>query len=159
MSRFLLGLLAVTLLQTTVVHRLTVVGIRPDLYLLFLFFLSFRAGPEAATGMGFLLGLYQDAFSGAPFGLHAFALSAVGFALSVAAEGLDASRVLARLVLLLASGLAVGGLTHLLLHFFKLGPPLGALFTVALPTALYTALLGASILGARHLRARLEVRL
>lgn len=159
MTRFLLGLLLVTLLQTTLAHRLGVAGIRPDLYLLFLFFLSFRASPEVATAMGFLLGLYQDAFSGAPFGLHAFALSAGGFALSRVAEGVDASRVFPRLVLLAGSGLAVGSLTHLLLHFFRLGPPVGALLTVVLPTALYTALLGAAILGARQLNARLEVRL
>lgn len=159
MSRFLLGLLLVTLLQTTVASNLAVAGIRPDLYLLFLFFLSLQAPPEAATAMGFFLGLYQDAFSGAPFGLHGFALSVVGFALSRVAEEIDASRPLPRLVLLAASGLAVGALSHLVLHFFRLGPPVGAFFTVVFPTALYTALLGAALLGARHLKARLEVRL
>jgi len=159
MTRFLLGLLLVTLLQTTVAHRLGVAGIRPDLYLLFLFFLAFRARPEAATGMGFLLGLYQDAFSGAPFGLHAFVLSAAGFVLSWAAEGVEATRLLPRLVLLAGSGVAVGALGHLLLHFFRLGPPASALLTVVLPTALYTTLVGAAILGAHELRDRLEVRL
>ena len=159
MTRFLLGLLLVTLLQTTLAHGLGVAGVRPELYLLFLFFLSFRARPEEATGMGFLLGLYQDAFSGAPFGLHAFTLSAVGYALSRVAEGVDVSRLVPRLVLLAGSGLAVGALSHLLLHFFRLGPPVSALLTVVLPTALYTALLGAAVLSARQLKARLEVRL
>ncbi|HEV8663461.1 MAG TPA: rod shape-determining protein MreD [Candidatus Methylomirabilis sp.] len=159
MIRFLLGLLLVTLLQTTLAHRVGVAGIRPDLYLLFLFFLSFRVRSEAATAMGFLLGLYQDAFSGAPLGLHAFTLSVGGFVLTGVAEGVDASRIFPRLVLLASSGLALGTLAQLLLHFFRLDPPVSALVTVVLPTALYTALLGGAVLGASRLKAVLEVRL
>lgn len=159
MIRFLLGLLVVTLLQTTLAHRVGVAGIRPDLYLLFLFFLSFRVRSEAATVMGFLLGLYQDAFSGAPLGLHAFTLSVGGFVLTGVAEGIDASRIFPRLVLLASSGLALGTLTQLLLHFFRMDPPVSALVTVVLPTALYTALLGGAVLGASRLRARMELRL
>ena len=109
--------------------------------------------------MGFLLGLYQDAFSGAPLGLHAFTLSVGGFLLTGLAEGVDASRILPRLVLLTSSGLALGTLAQLLLYFFRLGPPVSALFTVVLPTALYTALVGGAVLAAARLQARLEVRL
>ena len=154
MTVFLLALLGVCLLQPTIVPRLAIGGIQPDLFLVLVFGLSLSAGAELATGAGFLIGLYQDTLSGAPLGLNAFTLSLVGFLVSRLSRQLRMAQLPARFTMLFLAGV-VSGLTSLLvLRFFQFLRPLSSsLLWTVLPGAFYTAVLGVGLLGIPKLKA------
>lgn len=154
MKWFLPGLLACTITQAVLLSPLSLGGVRPDLFLLLVFFLSLRCGEEAATLQGFLIGLCQDALSGGPLGLRAFTYSLLGFLTSRLSHDLYTENLLAQFWLLLGGCAAAGGITLVLLTFF-LGPPplLTTFFWVIAPEALYTAVVGLLLLRLPHLRA------
>lgn len=60
---FVLGAL---LLQTTLVPSVEILGVRPDLTLLVLFFVSVRFGIMPGIWVGFALGLAQDVYAASP---------------------------------------------------------------------------------------------
>ena len=151
---FLLTLLGVCLVQPTIVPRLAIGGIQPDLFLVLVFGLSLSAGAELATGAGFLIGLYQDTLSGAPLGLNAFTLSLVGFLVSRLSRQLRTAQLPARFTLLFLAGVVSGLTTLLVLRFFQVLRPLSSsLLGTVLPGALYTAVLGIGLLDIPKLKA------
>src|SRR3989337_4264433 len=91
------GLLAVVVLQTTIAPWVQLGQVRPDRFLLVLCLGSFKMNPMQACLMGCLLGLYEDALSGAPLGLNAFTLSLLGHALVRVREEMDQNRLLPHL--------------------------------------------------------------
>jgi rod shape-determining protein MreD len=152
MMTFLLALVGACLLQTVIVPRLAIGGIQPDLFLILLFGLSLSIEPELAAAAGFLIGLYQDALSGAPLGLNAFALSVIGFLVSGLSQQVKTTQPVWRFALLCVAGLLSGLITLLLLRFFHAPRPLAsALLWTALPSALYTGMLGTGLLGVLRL--------
>lgn len=148
MIGFLVGLLGVCTAQSTVVPYLSIRGITPDFFLVLVLAAAVSAAPELATIMGFLAGLYQDALSGGPLGLHAFALTLVGFLASRASLHMETHRPHGRFLLLLAGGI-LSGLVGLAAWNFFLGarPVLPALEAVVVPEAFCTALWGVLILA------------
>jgi rod shape-determining protein MreD len=156
MTWFLPGLLLCAMAQAVLLGPLSVWGIRPDLFLLLVFLVSQRVSPEAATALGFLIGLCQDGLSGGPLGLHAFSDSLLGFLAARLSHHMYTDKPLALFWLLLGGSAAAGGITLALLTFF-LGPRLllPALFRVIAPEALYTAAVGLLILCLPQIRAAL----
>jgi rod shape-determining protein MreD len=145
---FLLALLGVCLLQSAVIPRLAIGGIRPDLFLVLTFGLSLSAGPEVATAAGFLVGLYQDSLSGAPLGLNAFTLSLIGFLVSQMSRQVRTTELAGRLGLLFLAGLVSGLTTLLVLRFFQVPRPwTSTLLWTVLPGTIYTTILGAGFLA------------
>jgi rod shape-determining protein MreD len=145
---FLLALLGVCLLQASIAPHLAIGGIQPDLFLILLLGLSLVVGPEMTAAAGFLIGLYQDALSGAPLGLNAFTLSLIGFLVSRLSRQVKTTQPVGRFVLLCMAGLLSGFITLLLLRFFHAPRPfIPALLWTALPGALYTAILGTGLLA------------
>ena len=156
MNWFLPGLLICALMQAVLLGPLSVWGIRPDLFLLLVFVVSQRSSPEAATVLGFLIGLCQDGLSGGPLGLRAFTDSLVGFLTARLSHHLYTDKPLALFWLLLGGSAAAGGITLALLTFF-LGPRLAvpAVLRVILPEALYTSAVGLLLLSVPRIRASL----
>ena len=58
--------LGALLLQTTLVPSVEILGVRPDLTLLILFFVSVRFGIMPGIWIGFALGLAQDVYAASP---------------------------------------------------------------------------------------------
>lgn len=115
----------------------------PDLFLLAAVYLALRAQAWRAVPWAILIGAVRDATSLDPLGTHAFVLGLVAF---VFCEGRrERGRVdpAARVLLAGAASLLAGWLY--LLRVLPYAPDLvsGAAFVDALPTALWTALLGA----------------
>ncbi len=156
MNWFLPGLLACALAHAVLLGPLSVWGIRPDLFLLLVLLLGQRVSPEAATLLGFLIGLCQDGLSGGPLGLRAFTDSLMGFLAARLSQHLYTDKPLALFWLLLAGSVAAGSITLGLLTFF-LGPPpfLAALLRVIVPEALYTAAVGLLIRWLPQIRVAL----
>jgi rod shape-determining protein MreD len=155
MRLFILGLLACASAQAALLGSIGVGDVRPDLFLLLVFFLSPRVSPEVATLQGFVIGLCQDALSGGPLGLRAFAYTFLGFLTAWLSHDLATEKPLAQLWLLLAGATGAGVLTFALLTFFVgLLPILPALGVIA-PEAAYTAVVGFLLLRLPRLRAAL----
>jgi len=133
--------------QTILLPPLSLGGIRPDLFLVLLFLVSRRLSPEAATGTGFLIGLCQDALSGAPLGLHAFSDSLLGFLTARLGHDIHTEKPLA-LFLILAGGTVTARAIALALLAFFFGPQplLPILVRGIAPEALYTAMVGMVVL-------------
>jgi rod shape-determining protein MreD len=151
---FVPGLLFCAIAQAALLDPLSVWGIRPNLFLLLVFLVSQRCSPEAATILGFLIGLSQDGLSGGPLGLHAFTYSLLGFLAARLTHQMYTDKPLALFWLLLGGSAAAGGIALLLLTFF-LGPWLlqPTLLRVIAPEALYTATAGLLILWLPQIRA------
>jgi len=152
-SWFLPGLLLCIIAQAVLLGPLSLMEIRPDLFLVLVILVSRRSSPETATLLGFLIGLCQGALSGAPLGLHAFTNSLIGFVIARLSHHLYTDKPFALLWFLLAGSAAVSGIRLALLTFF-LGPPplLPALLWVIILEALYTAAVGLLILSLPQIR-------
>jgi rod shape-determining protein MreD len=151
-ATFALALVGVCVVQAMAGQRLSVVGIQPDLFLVLAVGGSLGAAPEAATVMGFLAGLYQDALSGGPLGLRAFTLTLMAYAAAQVGRGMEASRPAAQFALLLGGTALAGATTLVTFSFFFGTPPLQeTLLWVLLPETLLTVALGTALLVALRL--------
>ncbi len=122
-------------------------AIRPDCFLLLVCLLTVRLGPEAATLQGFLIGLCQDALSGGPLGLRAFAYSLLGFVIASLSRNLFTDKPFAQFCFLLGGTTLTGLLTLGLVAFFLEMPPLfSTLLWVIAPEGLLTAAFGLLVL-------------
>ncbi len=150
------GLLGCAVAQEVLLPPLCVWGVRPDLFLLLVFFLSLQASPEGATLAGFFIGLCQDALSGGPLGLRAFSFALLGFLCARLGQAMYTDKPLAQFWLLLGGSAGTGLLTLILLSFFLEPPPLvRTLLLVVTPEALLTAATGLLLLRLPRLRASL----
>jgi rod shape-determining protein MreD len=155
-SWFLPGLLLCVVAQAVLLGPLSLMEIRPDLFLVLVILVSRRSSPETATLLGFVIGLCQGALSGAPLGLHAFTNSLMAFVIASLSHHLYTDKPFALLWFLLAGSGAVSGIRLALLTFFLSSPPLvPALLWVIIPETLYTAAVGLLILSFPQVRAAL----
>jgi len=151
----LVPLLAVVgLLQATVVSRVTIWGVFPDLPLLLVVSWGLLRGSRQGLLWGFVAGIIVDLFSGAPFGAATVSLMVVGFV-----AGLGENLVFRNLLLLLLTAFLATLVYDLLFLFMVqiLASPLpgtvqtvewsGSLVRVIGPSAVVNALLGLLILG------------
>jgi rod shape-determining protein MreD len=150
------GLLLSVVGQAILLEPVSVGGIRPDLYLLLVFFLSQRLTPEAATLQGFLIGLTQDALSGGPLGLRAFTDSLLAFLAARLSRDLYTETPLAQFGLLFAGSVGAGMLgLALFLFFFGAVSPVPAVLRVIIPEAAYTAAAGVVLFSLPRIRTAL----
>lgn len=136
--RDLFVLLVVLVLQATLLYRIEIAGIRPDLLVAFVVYIAWMRGPVAGTLVGFAVGLLQDLDAPGPLGLNAFAKSLVAFLVAKAGFRVHRSNLGVRFAFFFLAMLAhdivyFGVATH--------GEPrafLTQMLTIALPSALYT---------------------
>jgi rod shape-determining protein MreD len=128
-------------LQTTIVPVIEIAGIKPDLLLVALFFLSIRFGQMTAVWVGFFLGLSQDLFTPSILGQNALAKAVAAFLAGFFNERVMRLDIVFRMVLMLVV-FAVNDLLLDIIQFVKTGG--GRVFlelvTVTIPRALYSML-------------------
>jgi rod shape-determining protein MreD len=154
-------MIAVTLLQVTLIPRLSVWGVFADLPLLLVLSWGLLRGAREGAVWGFVAGLFTDLFSGGPFGAATLSLMAAG---ALSALGRN---VVFRHYLLLPPLIAFGGtVVYDLLFLLVLaatGQPvvwLGTVARIILPSAALNACLILIVLGLTrllHLRFSREV--
>ncbi len=155
MRLFVLSLLGCAAVQAVLLGPLGIAGVRPDCFLLLVFFFSPRLRPELATLQGFCIGLCQDALSGGPLGLKAFTYSLLAFVTASLSHKLFTEKPLAQFWLLLMGTACAGALTVVLLSFFLgMGATLPGLWVIV-PEALYTAAVGFLLLRLPQVRVAL----
>ena len=75
----LLIFIGTMVLQTSVLHRIPIGGMKPDLVLIIVVYLGLVKGAEVGTLSGFIFGLIEDVVSGTYLGSNALAKTIVGF--------------------------------------------------------------------------------
>lgn len=128
-------------LQSTLVPHFAILGVRPDLPMIALFYLALKAGMMPAIYAGFFLGLGQDLFSASLLGANALAKSVVGFVCGIFNERvMRLDPVLRALLMLLMFIIHDCLLTSV--HVMKSDGGAGTVFAelimVTLPRAAYT---------------------
>jgi rod shape-determining protein MreD len=73
-------LFGLALLQSTVMPKITLLGVHPDLLLMAVTSWSLLRGSEEGMLWALIGGISLDLFSGAPFGIYSLALLLIGFA-------------------------------------------------------------------------------
>jgi rod shape-determining protein MreD len=136
-----LVLLVVLILQATVVHRIAVAGVRPDLLVAFVVYFGWVRGPIPGVVGGFSVGLLQDLDAPGPLGLNALAKTVVGFIVAKAGFRVHRSNLGVRFFFFL-----LAMLVHDVIYFGvytagDFGAFVRQFVFVALPSALYTTVL------------------
>jgi rod shape-determining protein MreD len=137
----------VLVLQSTVLYRIEIAGIRPDLLVAFVVYFGWMRGPTAGTLGGFGIGLVQDLDAAGPLGLNGLAKTVVGFLVAKAGFRVHRSNLGVRF-----SFFMVAMLLHDFIYFAAITGGNGSEFLrqmifVALPSALYTTVVTLIILS------------
>lgn len=98
-------LVTLTLVDSTWMSSLAILGAKPDLGLLTVIWLSYRRGPLVGTSASFVSGLVDDALSSAPLGFGAFIKTLVAWLSSFLHGSLQLDHVF--MPLLLGAGMTL----------------------------------------------------
>lgn len=145
--RLLFVLYVTVVLQTVLTPSIAVFGVRPDLPFLIVLLVALHEGAAGGALAGFVAGLFVDASSTHVLGVSSLANGVIGFGVGSAAPRLVRGSLLARAIV----ALVTMALREQILFVF--GAP-GAFvagfrffFQVALPGAVYTALLAPPVMA------------
>ena len=138
-------LVVAVLIQSTVLARLRLAGVRPDLLVLAVVSVAVATDPTTGAVFGFVAGLVADLLFDLPVGVSALVYTAVGFAVGTVRVYLTSHRPLVHLVLAGAASLASVWCCGLLLRVFDLSSwatvtragPLVAIYNLLLTPLVY----------------------
>lgn len=133
------------LLQMLLASRVAVGEISPDFLLLLVAYFAIHRRPTQGAVTGFLIGLFQDLFNPGLLGLNALTKSVTGYGLAVAGSKYERESAVFLLMLFAVAAAAHDFLYLLFFTRLELGRFIILWFTVALPSALYTAVWGVLI--------------
>jgi rod shape-determining protein MreD len=138
---YVVAFIVLIILQTTLVEFISIKGIKPDLIICLLVYLSMKEGALAGIFGGFLMGLSMDVYSPQTLGTGSLAKSVIGYFTGLLDErNITLDEKYKLLVLLLAAVLHQLIISILV---FGLGPAIKIhLLSSILPNALYTTLVG-----------------
>ena len=139
--------LAAVVLDSSVAPEIEILGARPDFVVLIVAYTGLLMGARPATIVGFLLGLVLDSEQPEYFGLHALALSAIGYVTAVAWEHLVRGSVFVQIAVLFSASLLHDGIYYIVyyrnhpdmfLRFIARFGFLGGVYTAALAVVIFT---------------------
>ena len=113
-------LVVAVLIQSTVLARLTLAGVRPDLLVLAVVSVAVATDPTTGAVFGFVAGLVADLLFDLPVGVSALVWTAAGFAVGTVRVYVTSGHPLVYLVLAAAASLASVWCCGLLLRVFDL---------------------------------------
>ncbi len=76
-------ILCISLIQTTLLHHISVLGIQPDLFIVFLIFHSLNSKLERSVHSNWVIGLAKDCFTEGLFGLNTVLFVIMGYLISM----------------------------------------------------------------------------
>jgi rod shape-determining protein MreD len=120
---FLLSTGLITLavvLQSTLLHWVSIHGVKPDLGLIILVFVAIRRGSMTAQLSGFATGIVEDFLSLSPLGFHAFVRTVVGFLYGLTVGSIFVDPILMPLILTIVATLFKAFISSLLVSFLSI---------------------------------------
>lgn len=130
------------ILQVAAAPRMAMGQIAPDFPLMLVCYFAVSRKAQQASVAGFIVGLCQDLFNPALLGLNAMTKTLTGYFLSLASAKLEPDSWLLLTPLFGVTALAHDMVYLLFYTGLNLGQYFVLLFTVALPSAVYTAVVG-----------------
>jgi len=129
-------------LQVVALRKLSIGDISPDLALILCALLALYRGKTGGAVIGFFIGFFQDLFNPSLLGLNALTKTLIGFGF-----GHMGTKILPEKAQFLASIFFLAAVAHdfVYLIFFTaldIGLLMKMFLTIALPSAIYTALIG-----------------
>jgi rod shape-determining protein MreD len=143
---YVLVFIALILAQTTLLEQATIVGIKPDLSLIVVYFWGLFGGEVRGVMAGLSLGYLMELMSGGIWGIHLVTKPALGFISGVLGRTLvNVSIVFTGVIIGFCS--LIQGLIFLLVQTLTADPGNIAVFLshVILPQALYDGVVGSSL--------------
>lgn len=129
------------LLQITILHRMAVYGIIPDLLLIYVVSLGLIAGSQRGGFAGFVLGLIQDLYFGSLIGFSALFFMLIGACCGLFHQNFDRSRLMLPLGLTACFSMIYGLASSL---FFLIIPGIlsfsGCISQRVIPSVIYSCL-------------------
>ena len=139
---FFLLILASVFFQSTALNILVISGIKPDLVLIVVCYISLPWEEEVGTCLGFLLGFLQDVLSVGILGLNALTKTLFGFMCKKAERRLNTKNPIVQMFLIFIFSLLEGMFFLFILNAFHLHRGVHeTLMELVLPQALYNMLL------------------
>ena len=120
----LLSLAVAILLQSTLLVHVAIGGVKPDLALIVLIFVSLRKGSMVGQLTGFLSGILEDFMSVSPLGFHPLMRAVIGFLYGVFAGNVFVDPFLMPMILAIVATLLKGVLSGLVSAIFGLSSSL-----------------------------------
>lgn len=108
-------ILCISLIQTTLLHHISILGTQPDLFIIFLVFYSLNSNLERAFHANWVTGLAKDFFSEGLFGLNTVLFVIVGYLISIIRGDIFRRHLLTQIVVTL-----VISIIYYLLYVFML---------------------------------------
>lgn len=143
---YVLGIIGVILLQTTLLNSITIMGIKPDLALIVVYFVGLFGGEIRGAVTGLALGYLMDLLSGGGWGIHLATKPTLGFLAGRLGRTLvNVKVVFTGMIISLCS--VVQGLIFLLVSYFIMAPenPVALLSHTILLQAIYDGVVGSSL--------------
>ena len=140
--RFVLFAVVIFVLQLKVVPSIGLLGVVPDLVIVFLVALVLERGPVAAVIIGFALGFLQDLGNASFLGMNALAKSLIAYGFSRFGAGFLPESVLFKGLLIFAASLFNGIVTLIVATGFDLPAVVVSFFRYSILSALYTTIVG-----------------
>lgn len=138
----LLTLLVFLLLQTVLAPRIAIGPVAPDFVILIVLFFALYRGSVRGAVFGFLVGFLEDLGNPEYLGLNALVKSVTGFMVGEVARKTFPDNAFL-LFVLFATAVTGHDIVYLFVyHWPRVGSAFLRIFTEAIPSALYTALIG-----------------
>jgi len=129
------------LVQSTVLGRVAMYGVRPDLAMLVLLYLTSTVEPVEIILYGFFIGFLQDVYSPEYLGYNALTMSLVGYALGFIKERITVERGPVRLLVTFLTCLVHDALYLSLYSHLQFSILLNLFLRWSIPGAVYTSVL------------------
>jgi rod shape-determining protein MreD len=107
-------------LQSTILGRIAIIGVRPDLALIVLMFVALRRGSMTAQIGGFAAGIVEDLVSASPVGFHMLLRTLIGFLYGIFSGNVFLDPLLMPIVLTIAATIIKGLISGLVSLLFGL---------------------------------------
>lgn len=99
---------ACVVLQSTILGKIAILGVRPDLALIVLMFVALRRGSMTAQIGGFAAGIVEDLVSASPVGFHMLLRTVIGFLYGIFSGNVFLDPLLMPIVLTIAATILKG---------------------------------------------------
>jgi len=107
-------------LQSTILGKIAILGVRPDLALIVLVFVALRRGSMTAQVSGFAAGIVEDLVSASPVGFHMLLRTLIGFLYGIFSGNVFVDPLLMPIVLSIAATIIKGIIAGLVSLLFGL---------------------------------------
>ncbi len=107
-------------LQSSILHNIAIKGVKPDLALIILIFVSLRKGSMTGQVSGFASGLVEDFLSLSPLGFHAFFRAALGYLYGRTAGTIFIDPIVMPVIMIVIGTLIKGLVSSLLIVLFSI---------------------------------------